>query len=139
MPSPKQAFFGVAAPTPAAPPPVSDLTVAELMDRLEQLGRNMQFVSQHTGASVPFTAHSLIWTLGDADPPPSILHEAIRREENIIAEILEKHASETRPCRACGVKLWFVRSQAGKLMPLCYDGTSHFSNCKAASQFRRAK
>lgn len=46
-------------------------------------------------------------------------------------------AEEKRPCRACGTPLWFIRTRAGKLLPMCADGVSHFANCPNADQFRR--
>lgn len=65
--------------------------------------------------------------------------QRIRTLENNIELILDQVAHEIRPCRACNVKLWFVRTKAGRLLPLKYDGTSHFSDCPKADQFRRQR
>lgn len=52
-------------------------------------------------------------------------------------------------CRACGKEIYFVRSAAGRLMPLVpanvngnlgpLMGTSHFADCPKADSFRKEK
>jgi hypothetical protein len=46
-------------------------------------------------------------------------------------------ARESRPCRACGVQLWFVEHQNGRIAPYEYDGTNHFGKCPEAARFKR--
>jgi hypothetical protein len=42
-----------------------------------------------------------------------------------------------RPCRACGKQLHFVKTEAGKIMPVEWDGTPHWGKCARPQDFRR--
>jgi hypothetical protein len=59
-------------------------------------------------------------------------------EERVI-ELLERIAVRTRPCVACGVKLYFVGHTNGKVAPYTADAVNHFLHCPKASEFRRRK
>lgn len=72
-----------------------------------------------------------------AEPTAAELRKRVLALENNMEMILDQVAVEVRPCKACNVKLWFVRTKAGKILPLRYDGTSHFADCPKADQFRR--
>jgi uncharacterized protein with PIN domain len=68
--------------------------------------------------------------------------DATDREKQLTANIsalLEHIAVETRPCKACGVQLWFVEHKNGKVAPYGYDATNHFAACTAPERFRKAK
>lgn len=54
-----------------------------------------------------------------------------------IAKILAESGEFSRPCRACGRPLTFVRTPAGNLAPYEKDGTNHFLTCPEAEKFRR--
>ncbi len=40
-------------------------------------------------------------------------------------------------CRGCDADIVWLRTEAGKLMPIDGDGTPHFATCPKAAQFRR--
>ena len=43
-------------------------------------------------------------------------------------------------CKGCGAAIWWIESvTTGKKMPVNKDGTSHFSNCPKAVEFRRKR
>ena len=44
-----------------------------------------------------------------------------------------------RPCEACGKMLYFVRTAAGKPMPVEADGTPHWGNCTDAERFKKGR
>lgn len=54
-----------------------------------------------------------------------------------IAKILSESGEVSRPCRACGKQLTFVRTPQGRLAPYEADGTNHFETCPEAERFRR--
>jgi len=41
-------------------------------------------------------------------------------------------------CRSCGAEVWWIRTFAGKMMPVNRDGTSHFSTCPQAAKWRKS-
>lgn len=43
----------------------------------------------------------------------------------------------TAICKGCGEFIKWIRTRAGKNMPVNADGTSHFATCKKADQFRK--
>ncbi len=43
-----------------------------------------------------------------------------------------------KPCEACGVNLHFVKTKAGKDMPVEYDGIPHWGFCSEPERFGRA-
>lgn len=49
--------------------------------------------------------------------------------------------SETREqparCQACGAEIRFVKTAAGKMMPVNPDGKSHFATCSDPQRFRK--
>jgi hypothetical protein len=53
--------------------------------------------------------------------------------------LLENTAETVRPCKACGVKLYFVRHRNGHLAPYTFDGTNHFINCPHREQFKQIR
>ena len=54
-----------------------------------------------------------------------------------IARILRATYESMRPCKACGVQLYFVRNRVSNaLTPFTLDGFNHFENCPAAEQFK---
>ncbi|HEY6991138.1 MAG TPA: hypothetical protein VH369_22265 [Bryobacteraceae bacterium] len=59
--------------------------------------------------------------------------------EERVVELLERIATSIRPCRACGVTLYFVGHTNGKLAPYTADASNHFLHCPKASEFRRRK
>lgn len=42
-------------------------------------------------------------------------------------------------CRGCNAEIAFVKTPAGKSMPVNGDGTSHFGTCPQAKRFSRKK
>lgn len=42
-------------------------------------------------------------------------------------------------CRGCGGGIYWIRTSRGKNMPVNQDGTSHFTSCEKASDFRKKK
>ena len=56
-----------------------------------------------------------------------------------IAAMLDLIAIETRPCKACGEKIWLVRLASGKVGVWNDDARSHFATCPHADEFRRGK
>lgn len=40
-------------------------------------------------------------------------------------------------CRGCEQMVYWIRTASGKSMPVNQDGTSHFSNCPKAADFRK--
>jgi hypothetical protein len=51
--------------------------------------------------------------------------------------LLDNVAEFSRPCKACGELLWFVRHKNGKQAPYTVDGINHFANCPEAARFKR--
>lgn len=45
----------------------------------------------------------------------------------------------TAACRGCGAAVAWIRTKAGRSMPVDADGTSHFATCPQAAQFRRGR
>jgi hypothetical protein len=71
-------------------------------------------------------------------PPPRSSVRPSTLEERVV-ELLERIAVRTRPCVACGVKLYFVGHTNGKVAPYTADVVNHFLHCPKASEFRRRK
>jgi hypothetical protein len=44
----------------------------------------------------------------------------------------------TSKCRGCQATIYWVKTLNGKRMPVNADGTSHFSNCPKANEFRKS-
>lgn len=42
-------------------------------------------------------------------------------------------------CRSCGARVFWIKTVAGKNMPVDPDGTSHFATCPNAAKHRKAK
>ena len=42
-------------------------------------------------------------------------------------------------CRGCGSTIFWIKTAAGKMMPVDPDGTSHFATCPEALRFRKKK
>jgi hypothetical protein len=40
-------------------------------------------------------------------------------------------------CRGCGAEIYWVKTRQGKNTPANHDGTSHFSTCPKADDFRK--
>lgn len=57
--------------------------------------------------------------------------------EERLLRLLELVAEETRDCKACGAKLWFVRHRNGARAPYTANGENHFITCPKADLFRR--
>ncbi|HEY7305768.1 MAG TPA: hypothetical protein VH601_16705 [Bryobacteraceae bacterium] len=70
---------------------------------------------------------------GDAARYRVALAELAERTCNL----LNRAAKEVRPCRACGVTLYFIEHANGKIAPYTADAVNHFANCPKAKEFRR--
>jgi hypothetical protein len=57
--------------------------------------------------------------------------------EDRVFDLLWRAAKEIRPCKACGVTLYFIEHASGKIAPYTADAVNHFANCPEAKQFRR--
>jgi len=42
-------------------------------------------------------------------------------------------------CRGCKALIYWIKTAAGKPMPVNADGISHFATCEKAAEFRRKK
>lgn len=42
-------------------------------------------------------------------------------------------------CRSCDAAIFWIKTAAGKSMPVDRDGTSHFATCPHAAQHRRPR
>jgi hypothetical protein len=42
-------------------------------------------------------------------------------------------------CNGCGATIYWIKTAKGRAMPVNPDGTSHFSNCPKANEFRKKK
>jgi len=42
-------------------------------------------------------------------------------------------------CRSCGTPVYWIRTKAGRFMPVEPDGVSHFARCRQASNWRRQR
>ena len=42
-------------------------------------------------------------------------------------------------CRGCGAGVYWIKTKAGKAMPVDPDGTSHFATCPKAANFRKGR
>ena len=61
-------------------------------------------------------------------------------ETERIARLIRATYESMRPCKACGVQLYFLRNRNnGALTPFTIDGFNHFETCPAADQFRLDK
>ena len=45
--------------------------------------------------------------------------------------------TEPARCRGCQAQIFWIRTNAGKNMPVDPDGVSHFATCSRAAQFRK--
>jgi len=61
------------------------------------------------------------------------IEEARRNVERLFAVI----GAPVGQCRACGEKIWWVKTKHGKPAPFTREGISHFADCPAAHQFRK--
>lgn len=43
------------------------------------------------------------------------------------------------PCKGCGASIAWIRTTAGKAMPVDGDGTPHWATCPKASQFKKGR
>jgi hypothetical protein len=80
----------------------------------------------------------------DHEPRAAELREAAKDRdlalfafENRVLDLLKRTAKELRPCKACGIMLYFIEHSNGKVAPYTADATNHFVNCPEAKQFRR--
>jgi hypothetical protein len=46
--------------------------------------------------------------------------------------------SESKFC-SCGRKIWFLKTKAGKAMPVTDEGLSHFADCPDAEKYRKTE
>lgn len=67
-----------------------------------------------------------------AHPPP---HTRVVVMADIRFEIPK--GTGASKCRGCEEFIYWVKTRAGKNMPVNADGTSHFATCKKADQFRK--
>jgi len=44
-----------------------------------------------------------------------------------------------KSCKGCGASIFWIRTQAGKAMPLDPDGTPHWATCRNAVDFKQKK
>lgn len=42
-------------------------------------------------------------------------------------------------CKGCGKHIFWVKTKAGKWMPIEWDGSPHWGNCSARDQFKRPR
>jgi hypothetical protein len=59
--------------------------------------------------------------------------------EDRIFNLLKLAAKEIRPCKLCGVTLYFIEHKSGTHAPYTKEGINHFLNCPNAGEFRRQK
>ena len=45
----------------------------------------------------------------------------------------------TQTCRSCQAEIRWVRTAAGKYMPLNADGTPHWATCPQAKEWKKSK
>jgi hypothetical protein len=57
--------------------------------------------------------------------------------EQEVKQNLEQCNISIIPCRNCGREIIFLKTKAGKLMPLTLELKSHFIDCPAANKFRK--
>lgn len=67
----------------------------------------------------------------------SLQRENIPPIEERMKRLLIDAAQLRRPCKRCGVTLYFVRHSTGNLVPYTEEGINHFLNCPQASEFRQ--
>lgn len=46
------------------------------------------------------------------------------------------HADVGRPCKSCSITLHWVKTEAGKWMPVEYDGIPHWGLCDEPERFK---
>jgi hypothetical protein len=54
-----------------------------------------------------------------------------------IAAMLDLIAFRSRPCRACGEKIWLVNLPSGEVGVFNDDARSHFATCPQANSLRK--
>jgi hypothetical protein len=60
--------------------------------------------------------------------------------EERMAHLLSIACEASRPCKACGVQLYFIRSKSTQaLIPFDESGRNHFTNCPEAARFKQKK
>lgn len=69
------------------------------------------------------------------DSKPMITTEQLQR--NILR--LLSAIGDARTCKGCGRQIWWVRSKAGKTMPITDEALNHFVDCPQAAQFKKPK
>lgn len=47
--------------------------------------------------------------------------------------------SPVAACKGCGAAIAWVRTDAGRQMPVDGDGTPHFATCPKAAEFKKAR
>lgn len=69
------------------------------------------------------------------------MSEPLTRDELAanLEDVLEKTAEFIRPCRACSVKIYFVRHKNGALAPYTFEGVNHYKNCTNPEAFGKKK
>lgn len=81
----------------------------------------------------------------DADKEVDLIAALNRMQELAAMErvkpllpLLQKAATEVRPCTRCGAQLAFLDTPNGKRAPIDFaTGLNHFVNCPNAEQFRQ--
>lgn len=63
-------------------------------------------------------------------------------------EVAHQHyeisAADVQNCKSCKAPIWWVKTPADRLMPVCFDRgrkewVSHFANCPNADKHRKKK
>ena len=42
-----------------------------------------------------------------------------------------------KKCKGCGAKIFWIKTQKGKYMPVDPDGTPHWATCPVANDFKK--
>jgi len=79
----------------------------------------------------------LLTNAAKGDPYAKQAAEEISGLRTRMLSILRNCAEVTRPCKACGKFLYFLKGTSGKLSPYEETGLNHFATCPHAGDFKR--
>jgi len=86
---------------------------------------------------MPDILQDLLTSATRGDATAKMAAEEISGMRTRMLAILRNCAEVTRPCKACGKFLYFLKGSSGKLSPYEETGLNHFATCPKAADFKR--
>jgi hypothetical protein len=62
---------------------------------------------------------------------------SLAMEASVRIQRLLDQVGDLGTCKACGAKIWWIKTRRGKRAPYTAEGINHFADCPQAEEFRR--